>query len=111
MDDGQHHRQRAKGCPEALLRQSSARIAALRLRPPAARTKPMSTTLSISAVVGLLVVVLEIYAIVLAITRTNGVERTLAWIFGIIAVPGFGAVAFQGLPDVTGPVVLPDDDR
>lgn len=44
--------------------------------------------------VGTLVLALEAYAIVLAITRTHGVERTLAWVFGIIAVPGIGALTY-----------------
>ncbi|MBW2522531.1 MAG: cardiolipin synthase [Deltaproteobacteria bacterium] len=52
------------------------------------------STATISTIVGLLVAALELYAIVLAITRTHGVERTLAWVFAIIAMPGVGALAF-----------------
>lgn len=40
---------------------------------------------------------LDVYAIVLAVTRGQGVERTLAWLFAIIAFPGAGAIAYLSL--------------
>ena len=43
---------------------------------------------------GIVVFFLDIFAIYRAISRSHGVESTLAWIFAIIAFPGFGALAY-----------------
>jgi cardiolipin synthase len=37
---------------------------------------------------------LDIVAILRAVTRSRGVELTLAWIFAILALPGLGAIAY-----------------
>jgi len=48
----------------------------------------------ITSIIWFTVYALDVYAIVLAVTRGQGVERTLAWLFAIIAFPGAGAVAY-----------------
>jgi cardiolipin synthase len=42
----------------------------------------------------LVVALLDLYVLGRAITRRQGVEATLAWIFAILALPGIGAVAY-----------------
>ncbi len=43
---------------------------------------------------GALVVLLDLFAIGRAVSRRQGVEATLAWIFAILALPGAGAIAY-----------------
>ncbi len=45
--------------------------------------------------VGLLL--LDSYAVIKAVLRKHGVQSTLAWIFAIIALPGFGALIYLAL--------------
>ncbi|MSR47524.1 MAG: cardiolipin synthase [Planctomycetes bacterium] len=47
--------------------------------------------------VSLAVLVLEVWAIVRAVTRGHGVQGTLAWLFSILAFPMIGALAFFAL--------------
>lgn len=44
--------------------------------------------------IGIALLLLDLYAIFRAISRSRGVDVTLAWIFAIIAFPGFGAIAY-----------------
>jgi cardiolipin synthase A/B len=44
--------------------------------------------------ISLMLIVLDLYAIFRAISRSHGVEGTLAWIFAIMALPGFGALSY-----------------
>jgi len=44
--------------------------------------------------IGIAILLLDLYAIFRAISRSHGVERTLAWIFAVSAFPGLGAVAY-----------------
>jgi len=44
--------------------------------------------------ISIVLLLLDLYAIFRAISRSHGVESTLAWIFAIVAFPGFGAVAY-----------------
>jgi hypothetical protein len=44
--------------------------------------------------ISIVLISLDIYAIFRAISRSHGVEGTLAWIFAIIAFPGFGALSY-----------------
>lgn len=50
--------------------------------------------LNISNIFWPAVAVLEIYTLLRAISREHGVERTLAWVFAILAIPGLGAIAY-----------------
>jgi len=50
--------------------------------------------ISVTDVLAAAAVLLDIYAISLAIYRGHGVERTLAWIFAIIALPVAGALTY-----------------
>ncbi|MDF1799286.1 MAG: cardiolipin synthase [Planctomycetota bacterium] len=43
---------------------------------------------------GVAVFALDVFSIVRAISRDHGVERTLAWIFAILALPGIGALVY-----------------
>jgi cardiolipin synthase len=47
------------------------------------------------------VVVIDLVAIVFLLYRGQGVERTLAWLFAVIAFPGLGGVAYLLLADPT----------
>lgn len=49
---------------------------------------------NIAVDIGLVLLVLDVYALFRAISRSHGVEGTLAWIFAIIAFPGFGAATY-----------------
>ena len=62
------------------------------------------TTQTLATLGGLLAIALDVYAIVRAISRDHGVERTLAWIFAIITVPVVGALSYLALasPGVRG---------
>ena len=42
--------------------------------------------------ISIAIIFLDLYAIFRAISRSHGVEKTLAWIFAIIAFPGVGAI-------------------
>lgn len=44
--------------------------------------------------VSIAILLLDLYAIFRAISRSHGVEKTLAWIFAIIAFPGVGAIVY-----------------
>jgi len=44
--------------------------------------------------ISIVLLLLDLYALFRAISRSHGVESTLAWIFAIVAFPGFGAVAY-----------------
>ncbi len=46
---------------------------------------------------GLALLLLDAFAIVRAVSRDHGVDRTLAWIFAILAFPGVGAVAYLAM--------------
>jgi cardiolipin synthase len=48
----------------------------------------------ISAVSSVLLLAIDVYCIGVAVYRTHGVERTLAWVFAILALPGVGALAY-----------------
>ncbi len=50
-----------------------------------------------TGLITLAVAALDISAIILAISRSGGVERTLAWLAAIVAFPGVGAVAYLAL--------------
>jgi len=50
--------------------------------------------LNIVSDISIVIIVLDFYAIFRAISRSHGVEGTLAWIFAIIAFPGFGALSY-----------------
>jgi cardiolipin synthase len=50
--------------------------------------------ISVSALLVLAVVVLDLYAIGRAVMRGRGVDRTLTWVFAILALPGLGAAAY-----------------
>ncbi len=49
------------------------------------------------SIISLCLIALDVYAITLAVTRSQGVERTLAWVFAILAAPGVGALAYLAL--------------
>jgi len=49
--------------------------------------------ISLSALLVLAVVVLDLYAILRAVMSGRGVDRTLAWVFAILALPVVGAAA------------------
>jgi cardiolipin synthase A/B len=51
----------------------------------------------ISAVLGLLAAALDLAAAYRLVSRSQGVERTLAWLFAILALPGVGALAYFAL--------------
>ncbi len=57
---------------------------------------PFDFTVWASAV-GFALILLDAFAIVRAISRDHGVDRTLAWIFAILALPGVGALAYLAL--------------
>ncbi|MEW6078668.1 MAG: cardiolipin synthase [Thermodesulfobacteriota bacterium] len=44
--------------------------------------------------IGIIIIVLDLYAVFRAISRGHGVEGTLAWILAIFAFPGFGALSY-----------------
>jgi len=44
--------------------------------------------------IGIIFLALDVYAIYRAISRSHGVNSTLAWIFSILAFPGMGAMAY-----------------
>lgn len=48
------------------------------------------------AALGVAAFALDVFAIVRAISRDHGVERTLAWIFAILALPVLGALVYLG---------------
>jgi len=50
--------------------------------------------ISVSALLVLAGVVLDLYAIGRAVMRGRGVDRTLTWVFAILALPGVGAAAY-----------------
>ena len=52
------------------------------------------TTNTIATGIGALAIALDAFAIFRAVSRDHGVERTLAWIFAILALPGVGALAY-----------------
>ena len=43
---------------------------------------------------GIILLALDVYAVYRAISRSHGVNSTLAWIFAILAFPGMGAIAY-----------------
>lgn len=43
----------------------------------------------------------DLVAIIALLYRAQGVERTLAWLFAVLAFPGFGAIAYLTLSDPT----------
>lgn len=47
------------------------------------------------------IIILDAIAIVALLYRAQGVERTLAWLFAVIAFPGLGAIAYLLLADPT----------
>lgn len=47
------------------------------------------------------VVILDLAAVISLLYRGQGVERTLAWLFAVIAFPGIGALAYLLLADPT----------
>lgn len=49
------------------------------------------------AILGALALLLDAVAIFRAVSRDHGVERTLAWIFAILALPWLGALAYLAL--------------
>lgn len=49
------------------------------------------------AAFGVAAFALDVFAIVRAISRDHGVERTLAWIFAILALPVLGALVYLAL--------------
>lgn len=44
--------------------------------------------------ISIAIIILDLFAIFRAISRSHGVEGTLAWIFAIIAFPGLGALSY-----------------
>jgi len=50
-------------------------------------------------IAGVLLALLDLYAIGRAVARRRGVEATLAWIFAILALPGLGGIAYLLLAD------------
>lgn len=48
-----------------------------------------------------IVIALDVTAMLCLLYRGQGVERTLAWLFGVIAFPAFGAIAYFLLADPT----------
>jgi cardiolipin synthase len=57
----------------------------------------MSWVFVLKVAVAIAIPLLDIITIGLAIVRTRGVTATLAWMFGIIALPGVGALAYLTL--------------
>ena len=49
------------------------------------------------AALGLVAVALDVFTVVRAVSRDHGVERTLAWIFAILALPVVGALLYLAL--------------
>ena len=52
---------------------------------------------TLSNIAGMAIIVLDGITIAVAIYRGHGVERTLMWIFAIVAIPAAGAIAYLAL--------------
>jgi hypothetical protein len=54
----------------------------------------MDRMILIEIIGAIAVVILDLVAIALAVSRSHGSERTLRWVFAILALHGVGSVAY-----------------